>query len=77
MKRLSLARLHSDVFAIVVADSSWSLKSLVHECSRPFMLSGNSMRLGVSLGEAHCTLSEDKFDIDQLIRHAKIALKSS
>lgn len=74
-EKASISRLHSDVFAIIAADSSWSLKSLVHECSRPFMLAGNSMRLGVSLGEAHCTFSENKFDVNQLVRHAKIALK--
>lgn len=73
--KANIARLHSDVFAIVIADSSLSLKSLIHECSLPFMLSGNSMRLGVSLGEANCTLSENHFDIDELVRHAKIALK--
>lgn len=74
-EKASIARLHSDVFAIIVADSPWSLKSLISECSRPFMLADNSMRLGVSLGEAHCTLSEGGFDVGQLVRHAKIALK--
>jgi len=74
-EKANISRLHSDVFAIIIADSPWSLKSLISECSRPFMLSGNSMRLGISLGEAHCATSERNFDIAQLIRHAKIALK--
>jgi len=71
----TIARLHSDVFAVLVADSQWSLKSLVNECSRPFMLEGNSMRLGVSLGEAHSDIEEEAVDIEKLFRHAKMALK--
>jgi len=71
----SIARLHSDVFAVLVADSQLSLKSLINECSRPFILEGNSMRLGVSLGEAHTDTAEEGFDIEKLFRHAKMALK--
>jgi len=74
-EKANIARLHSDVFAVLVADSPWSLKSLIHECSRPFMLSENSMRLGMSIGEAHCTFGDELFDIDRLVRYGKIALK--
>jgi diguanylate cyclase (GGDEF)-like protein len=73
--KANIARLHSDVFAVLVADSTWSLKNLVNECSRPFMVSNNSMRLGVSLGEAHSDIERDDFDIEVLLRHAKMALK--
>jgi len=69
-----IARLHSDVFAVLVKNSTWSLSGIINECSRPFMLAGNSMRLGVSLGEAHCDPGES-FDVDSLIRHASMALK--
>lgn len=74
-KDATIARLHSDVFAVLVADTQWSLKSLINECSRPFILEGNSMRLGVSLGEAHIDTKEEDFDIERLFRHAKMALK--
>ena len=74
-EKASIARLHSDVFAILVADSTWSLNNLISECSRPFMLAGNSMRLGVSLGEAHCDIQQEDFDIEVLLRHASMALK--
>jgi diguanylate cyclase (GGDEF)-like protein len=70
-----IARLHSDVFAVLQSDSNWQLKNLIQECSRPFMLSDNSMRLGVTLGEAHCDLKDEEFDIELLLRHAKMALK--
>ncbi|CED71473.1 response regulator receiver [Aliivibrio wodanis] len=73
-KQAMIARLHSDVFAVLVADSQLSLKSLVHACSRPFVLNENSMRLGVSLGEAHVAIKEE-FNIELLFRHAKMALK--
>lgn len=74
-EKASIARLHSDVFAVLVADSAWSLKSLIVECSRPFMLAGNSMRLGVSLGESHCETKEESLDVELLLRQAKMALK--
>ncbi|GAA0810534.1 EAL domain-containing protein [Colwellia sp. D2M02] len=73
-KNASIARLHSDVFAVLIADSTWQLKQLIVECSRPFVLGSSSMRLGVTLGEANCN-ADDDFDADMLIRHAKMALK--
>jgi diguanylate cyclase (GGDEF)-like protein len=70
-----ISRLHSDVFGILVADTQTPLKNLVSACSRPFFLDGNSIRLGVTLGEAHVDLTQNEFDIDRLFRRAKIALK--
>lgn len=74
-KNASLARLHSDVFAVLVADSDLQLNSLIAECSRPLVLSGSTMRLGVTLGEANCEVHDESFDVDLLVRHAKMALK--
>jgi diguanylate cyclase (GGDEF)-like protein len=73
--KVNIARLHSDVFAVLVADSSWLLKDLINECSRLLTLAGNSMRLGVSLGEAHCDIKLEDFDIEVLLRHARMAMK--
>ncbi|KPH65376.1 diguanylate phosphodiesterase [Pseudoalteromonas porphyrae] len=74
LKNASIARLHSDVFAVLIADSQWRLKNLILECSRPITLSGSSMRLGVTLGESNCSVDEE-FDVELLVRHAKMALK--
>jgi diguanylate cyclase (GGDEF)-like protein len=70
-----IARLHSDVFALLLPDSSWHYRDITKECSKPFMIEGNSLRLGVTVGEATCDLSSEKFDIELLLRHAEIALK--
>jgi len=72
-----IARLHSDVFAVLLPDSEWQINSLVKECSKPFMVDGNSIRLGVTLGAAKAILDQKPIDIDKLLRHAEIALKVS
>ncbi|MCP4323139.1 MAG: EAL domain-containing protein [Alteromonadales bacterium] len=70
-----IARLHSDVFALLLPDTSWHYRDITKECSKPFIIDGNSLRLGVTVGEASCDLSVEKFDIELLLRHAEIALK--
>ncbi|WP_028862100.1 GGDEF/EAL domain-containing response regulator [Psychromonas aquimarina] len=70
-----LSRLHSDVFALLLPDTDWDFRDLTRECSKPFLLEGNSLRLGVTVGEAECDLAVEKFDVELLLRHAEIALK--
>ncbi|PKG39965.1 bifunctional diguanylate cyclase/phosphodiesterase [Psychromonas sp. Urea-02u-13] len=70
-----IARLHSDVFALLLPDTNWHYRDITKECSKPFMIEGNSLRLGVTVGEATCDLSTETFDIELLLRHAEIALK--
>lgn len=70
-----IARLHSDVFAVLVADSEWQVNTLAKECSKPFIIDNNSIRMGVTLGEASCKQTDGKPDVEQLLRHAEIALK--
>jgi len=70
-----IARLHSDVFALLLPDTNWHYRDITKECSKPFIVDGNSLRLGVTVGEASCDLTIEKFDIELLLRHAEIALK--
>ena len=70
-----IARLHSDVFALLLPDTNWHFRDITKECSKPFMIEGNSLRLGVTVGEATCHLKNEEFDIELLLRHAEIALK--
>lgn len=70
-----IARLHSDVFALLLPDTDWHYRDITKECSKPFMIEGNSLRLGVTVGEAICDLSTEEFDIELMLRHAEIALK--
>ena len=74
-KEAFIARLHSDVFAVLVPDSEWQVNTLAKECSKPFIINNNSIRMGVTLGEASCQLSTGIADVEQLLRHAEIALK--
>ena len=70
-----IARLHSDVFALLLPDTDWHYRDLTKECSKPLLIGGNSLRLGVTVGEAICDLNIETFDVELLLRHAEIALK--
>jgi len=70
-----MARLYSDVFAVLVPDTHWNIRNLVKECSKPIMIGNSSLRLGVTLGEAHFDVDSEKFNIEMLMRHAKMALR--
>jgi diguanylate cyclase (GGDEF)-like protein len=70
-----IARLHSDMCALLLPDTNWHYRDITKECSKPFLIEGNSLRLGVTVGEATCDLSIEVFDIELLLRHAEIALK--
>jgi len=74
-QKVEIAHIHSDVFAVLVADSSWSLRALRSECSKPLIVVEQAMRIGVSIGEASCDLAQQDFDITLLLRRAKMALK--
>lgn len=75
------ARLHSDVFAVVVAgEHGLSTHEIVQRCNRePLTLeNGNVLRLGVSIG---CTLYQagvgEQESPELMIRHAEVALKKA
>lgn len=70
-----IARLHTDVFAIALPDSKLDIKAVSKICSKPLIVEGNSIRLGVTLGEAHEHAGQYKLNADELLRHAEIALK--
>lgn len=70
-----VAHFHSDVFAVLLPDTEWDIKKLAKECSKPFVVEDSSMRLGVTLGEAHYNLNDEPFDIEKLIRNAESALR--
>ncbi|PKF63867.1 diguanylate phosphodiesterase [Psychromonas sp. psych-6C06] len=70
-----IARLHSDVFALLLPDTQWLYRDITKQCSKPFMVNNNSLRLGVTVGAANCDIRVEKLDIELLLRHAEIALK--
>jgi len=73
-----VARLGGDEFLIChlekpgSADPDWFGRSLLHSFAKPQVLEGKRRQVGLSIGYAH--YPDDGRDIDQLMRHADLAL---
>ena len=71
-----IARLHTDVFAVLTCGSELTANDLARLCAQPLFLDGNSIRLGVTVGGAeHENESFTTDDAGQLLRKAEVALK--
>jgi len=83
-----LARLHSDVFALLLPNSRTKAQDIALRSSFPFNIEEHSIRLGVTVGAAQYSNEyiqhppqdgnhhhESSFDAGLLLRHAEIALK--
>ena len=83
-----LARLHSDVFALLLPNSRTKAQDIALRSSFPFNIEEHSIRLGVTVGAAQYSNEymqhppqdgsnshESNFDAALLLRHAEIALK--
>ena len=68
-------RLHSDVFAILVADAKLSAAEVATKCAQAMNIEGQSIRMGLTVG---MSVSGDKTeyvdDIDIMMRRAEMAL---
>lgn len=71
-----LARLHTDVFAILTVNDNRDASDVARECAKPLFVEGNSIRLGVTVGSATETAQDYNQDVaEQMLRHAEVALK--
>ncbi|NKF49809.1 EAL domain-containing protein [Shewanella sp. WXL01] len=72
-----LARLHSDVFALLLPHSNIKAQEVAMRSSIPFNIDDHAIRLGMTVGAAKLEEGEsiDEFDPSLLLRHAEIALK--
>jgi len=70
-----IGRLHSDVFAVLVVNSKLQAREVAAKCSRPVLIEGQSIRMGLTVGMA-LTKDGDEYvdDISKLIRRAEMAL---
>ncbi|WP_415903559.1 EAL domain-containing protein [Neptuniibacter sp. QD29_5] len=71
-----LARLHTDVFAILMVDTDLDACDVARECAKPLFVEGNSIRLGITVGSSS-ELAEgfSQDTAEQMLRHAEVALK--
>lgn len=75
-ERALIARLHTDVFAILMVDTDLDASDVARECAKPIFVEGNSIRLGVTVGSASELADEFAQDtIEQMLRQAEVALK--
>jgi len=71
-----LARLHTDVFAILTVNDNRDASDVARECAKPLFVEGNSIRLGVTVGSATESAEDYNQDVaEQMLRHAEVALK--
>ncbi len=69
------ARLHSDVFAVVVfGERHQDIERIAKQCAEAIEIDGDKLRFGVSVGESEF-LPDDKQTGEELLRQAEIALK--
>jgi diguanylate cyclase (GGDEF)-like protein len=70
-----IARLHSDVFAVLVVNSKLEAREVAAKCSRPVVIEGQSIRMGLTVGVALTQDGDDYIDdISKLISRAEMAL---
>ncbi|WP_250885571.1 bifunctional diguanylate cyclase/phosphodiesterase [Shewanella jiangmenensis] len=69
-----IARLHADVFAVLLPEGNLSAHELAVRCAKPLMIDEQSIRLGLTVGSSVLEDGEET-DIERLLRHAESALK--
>lgn len=70
-----VARLHSDVFAVLTYKNQLSANDVALRCSRPILVENQSIRMGMTVG--HCNLpyqSSTNADPEGALRKAELAL---
>lgn len=70
-----IGRLHSDVFALLVEGTPLSAREVAAKCSRPMLIEGQSIRMGLTVG---MSINRDEQgyvdDVSKLIRRSEMAL---
>jgi len=69
-----IARLHSDVFAVLTTNNTLSAKDVAISCSRPVIVEQQSVRLGVTAGGAVVNSQLENINIALSLRQAELAL---
>ncbi|QYJ75893.1 EAL domain-containing protein [Shewanella sp. FJAT-52076] len=72
--RALIARLHADVFAVLLPEVKLTAHELAVRCAKPLMIDEQSIRLGLTVGCAVLDATQEP-DMEQLLRHAESALK--
>lgn len=71
-----IARLHSDVFALLSYTEDLTVIDIAKQCAKPLIVNESTIRLGVTVGGAQYKGSGfSKADVDILLQQAEIALK--
>lgn len=73
--RAAVARLHADVFAVVVAGSDLTVRDVAVRCAKPLIVDGQSIRIGLTVGKSAAFRCEQYEHGVLLLRQAEIALK--
>lgn len=68
-----VARVHADVFAVFTVAGDLTACEVSAKCSRPMLIEGQSIRLGLTVGAVHCQPDKPE-DIPTLLRKAEMAL---
>lgn len=72
-KNSIVARIHSDVFAVIIKGDNLSATDVAIKCARPITIEGQSIRLGLTVGAANTNTTSIN-DIPTLLRQAEMAL---
>lgn len=72
--KATIARLHSDVFAVYCEAGRYSINEVSSQCSRPLYVDGQSIRLGVTIGAASTENQAVRPNLATLIRQSELAL---
>ncbi len=72
--RAMIARLHADVFAVLLPEGRLTAHELAVRCAKPLMIDEQSIRLGLTVGSSVLEQGDD-IDIERMLRHAESALK--
>jgi diguanylate cyclase (GGDEF)-like protein len=71
-----IARLHADVFAVMTTQPDINAKDVASSISRPIIVEGQSIRLGVTVGSSHSLNTSLNSDVvEKLLQQAEMALK--
>ncbi|WP_372870361.1 EAL domain-containing protein [Shewanella sp.] len=69
-----VARLHADVFAVLLPEGRLTAHELAVRCAKPLMIDEQSIRFGMTVGSSVHEAGA-KIDIERMLRHAESALK--
>ncbi|GEA13485.1 EAL domain-containing protein [Alteromonas sp. KUL49] len=69
-----VARIHADVFAVLTYSDTKSAHEVAVQCSRPMLVDGQSIRLGLTVGLCRSDMPCSTNDVANMLRQAELAL---